>query len=74
MAIPIIIHLLNRRNVLTINFSSIRFLKILEKESIRKLQLLQILLMFLRAIIILFLVLMITRPIVKGVFNRQNSA
>ncbi len=51
-AIPLIIHLLNRRNLITIDFSTLRFLKLLEKESIRKLQVLQILLLILRTIII----------------------
>ena len=72
-AIPLIIHLLNRRNLITIDFSTLRFLKLLEKESIRKLQILQILLLFLRTIIILFVVLMITRPVIKGIFNLQDS-
>ena len=48
-------------------------LKLLEKESIRKLQLLQILLLLLRTVIILCLVLMITRPVIKGIFNLKNS-
>ena len=73
-AIPLIIHLLNRRNVITIDFSTLRFLKLLERESIRKLQLLQLLLLILRTIIILLLILMITRPVVKGIFNLQNSS
>mgnify|MGYP001429203929 CR=1 FL=1 len=72
-AIPLIIHLLNRRNLITIDFSTLRFLKLLEKESIRKLQILQILLLILRTIIILFVVLMITRPVIKGIFNLQDS-
>ena len=73
MAIPLIIHLLNRRNLVTIDFSTLRFLKLLEKESIRKLQILQILLLILRTIIILFVVFMITRPVIKGIFNLQDS-
>ena len=72
-AIPLIIHLLNRRNLITIDFSTLRFLKLLEKESIRKLQILQILILILRTIIILFVVLMITRPVIKGIFNLQDS-
>ena len=73
-AIPLIIHLLNQWNVITIDFSTLRFLKLLERESIRKLQLLQLLLLILRTIIILLLILMITRPVVKGIFNLQNSS
>ena len=36
-AIPLIIHMLNRRNLITINFSTIRFLKLLENEVIAEL-------------------------------------
>ena len=72
-AIPLIIHLLNRRNLITIDFSTLRFLKLLEKESIRKLQILQILLLILRTIIILCIVMMISRPVINGIFNLQNS-
>ena len=72
-SIPLIIHLLNRRNLITIDFSTLRFLKLLEKESIRKLQILQILLLILRTIIILCIVMMISRPVINGIFNLQNS-
>ena len=71
--IPLIIHLLNRRNLITIDFSTLRFLKLLEKESIRKLQVLQILLLILRTIIILCIIMMISRPVINGIFNLQNS-
>ena len=72
-AIPLIIHLLNRRNLITIDFSTLRFLKLLERESIRKLQILQLLLLILRTIIILCIILMISRPVINGIFNLQNS-
>ena len=72
-AIPLIIHLLNRRNLITIDFSTLKFLKLLEKESIKKLQVLQILLLILRTIIILCIVMMISRPVINGIFNLQNS-
>lgn len=67
--IPLILHLLNRRNIVTIDFSSVRFLQLIEKESINRLQLLQLLLLILRTIIVLLLVLMITRPVLEGVFS-----
>jgi len=72
-AIPLIIHLLNRRNLITIDFSTLKFLKLLERESIRKLQILQLLLLILRTIIILCIILMIGRPVINGIFNLQNS-
>ena len=72
-AIPLIIHLLNQRNLITINFSTLRFLKLLERESIKKLKLLQIILLILRTIIILFLIIMITRPIIRGIYEKKLS-
>ncbi len=73
-AIPLIIHLLNRRNLITIDFSTLRFLKLLERESIRKLQLLQLLLLILRTIIVICIIFMITRPVIKSIFNIQNTS
>ena len=73
VAIPLIIHLLNRRNLITIDFSTLRFLKLLERESIRKLQLLQLLLLILRTIIIICIIFMITRPVITSMFNIQNT-
>ena len=73
MSILLIIHLLNKRNIITINFSSIRFLKALETESIRRLQFLQILLMVLRTLIILLIILMMTRPVIGGLFTYWDS-
>ena len=54
-------------------FSTLRFLKVLEKESIRKLKLLQLIILIIRTIIILFIILMITRPTLKGAFSVYNS-
>ncbi len=72
--IPLILHLLNRRNIITIDFSSVRFLQLIEKESINRLQLLQLLLLILRTIIVLLLVLMITRPVLEGVFTTTGQS
>jgi len=73
ISIPLIIHLLNKRNIVTIDFGSIRFLKALETESIRRLQFLQILLMILRTLIILLIIIMMTRPVVGGLFSYWNT-
>ena len=73
ISIPLIIHLLNKRNIITIDFGSIRFLKALETESIQRLQFLQILLMILRTLIILLIILMMTRPVVGGLFTYWDT-
>jgi hypothetical protein len=67
-SIPVIIHLLVLRKNKTIEFSSIRFLKELQKTEIRRLKLKQILLLILRTLIIVFLVLSFARPVVKSNF------
>ena len=72
--IPIIIHLFNRLQLRTTNFSTIRFIKELKKTSIRKIQLKKMLLMFLRIFTITFLVFMISRPVTEGFIPGWLSA
>ncbi len=61
-AIPLIIHLLNRRKFKQIKFSSIEFLKQLEKKQMRNLRIRQLLLLLIRTLIIASLVLAFARP------------
>jgi len=61
--IPLIIHLVSQRAVTTIDFPSIQHIKALEGESIKKLRIIQWLLILLRALIIICLVLMCSGPI-----------
>ncbi len=69
-AIPLLIHFFNRRKVKTIQFSSLRFLKLLESQRIKHVRLYQILLILVRTLFILFLVLAFARPAVKsGLFG-----
>jgi len=65
-AIPLIIHLLNLRKLRTIEFSSLKFLKELQKSHIRKLKIQQWILLALRMLTIIFLVLAFSRPITTG--------
>lgn len=67
-AIPIIIHLLSIRKTQHIDFSTIRFIKELEHETIRKLKIRQWLLLFLRTLAIILLVLAFSRPVKVGYF------
>ncbi|GAB6282283.1 MAG: BatA domain-containing protein [Ignavibacterium sp.] len=66
-SIPILLHLLNLRKLKKIEFSSLQFLKELQKNKIRRIKLKQWLLLALRVFIILFLVLAFARPTIKGV-------
>jgi hypothetical protein len=66
VAIPFLIHLFTRQKIKLVQFSSLRFLKELQKQQIRRLKLRQILLLILRALLILFLVLMFSRPALRN--------
>lgn len=65
-AIPVLLHLLNLRKLKTIDFSSLAFLKELQKTKIRKLKLKQILLLILRTLIVIFIVLAFARPTIES--------
>ncbi len=65
-AIPVIIHLLNLRKLRRVEFSSLIFLKKLEKSKIRKIKLKQLILLALRTLIIIFIVAAFSRPTIKN--------
>lgn len=66
-SIPILIHLLNLRKLKKIEFSTLIFLKELQKNKIRKIKIKQLLLLLIRILIILFLVMAFARPTLKGI-------
>ncbi len=66
-SIPILIHLLNLRKLKKIEFSTLQFLKELQKQKIRRIKIKQWLLLALRVMIILFLVTAFARPTLEGV-------
>lgn len=66
-SIPILIHLFNLRKLKKIEFSTLAFLKELQKNKIRKIKLKQWILLALRVLIILFLVFAFARPTLKGI-------
>jgi hypothetical protein len=65
-AIPIIIHLLNLRKLRTIEFSSLQFLKELQRTRMRRLKIRQILLLILRTLLVIAIVLAFSRPALQG--------
>jgi hypothetical protein len=65
-AIPILIHLLNIRKLKVVEFSSLRFLKELQKTRMRRLKLRQWLVLLFRTLLIAFLVLAFSRPAIRG--------
>lgn len=62
-ALPIIIHFLSRRRLKRIEFSSLRFLKKLEKQQIRRIRFYQWLILLFRTLFVIFLILYLSRPV-----------
>ncbi len=65
-SIPILIHLLNFRKLKKVEFSTLAFLKELQKSKIKKIKIKQWLLLFLRTLLIILLVLAFARPTLEG--------
>jgi hypothetical protein len=72
--LPLLIHLISRRRVATVDFSSLRFLKELERRKIRRVRLRQILLLVIRSLIILLAALALARPTLRGAFGGSARA
>jgi len=66
-AVPIVIHLLNRRRVRKIKFSSLEFLTDLAKRRMRKINLRRILILALRTLAVIFIVVAFARPTLRAV-------
>ena len=60
--IPLVIHLFSKRRVKTVEFSSIRHLKAMQRQQVRRLKIRQLLLLLLRMLIILSIVIAFARP------------
>ena len=73
-SIPVILHLLNLRKLKRIEFSSLRFLKELQKTKIRRLRLKQIILLILRTLLIIFAVIAFARPTVESTIPGMGSS
>ena len=66
-SIPVIIHLFNLRKLKKIEFSTLAFLKELQKNKIRKIKLKQWILLVIRVLIILFIVMAFARPALQSI-------
>ena len=67
--IPLLIHLFNKQKTKRIKFSSLRFLKKMEKRLLKKVKIYQILLIIIRTLLILLLVLAFARPTISGAWS-----
>ncbi len=73
-SIPIILHFLNLRKLKKVEFSTLIFLKQLQKSKIRKIKIKQWLLLLLRILIITFIVFAFARPTIKNISFAYKSA
>ena len=73
-AVPIIIHLLNRRRVKRVKFSSLEFLDEVNKQRMRRINLRRILILILRTLAILALVFAFARPTLRSGLLFAGSA
>jgi len=75
ISLPLLIHLFNRQRKKKVSFSSIRFLKYLEKQRLKRLKLYEYLLIIIRSLIILMLVFAFARPTLttKPVFSDEGA-
>ncbi|MGK9475536.1 BatA domain-containing protein [Melioribacter sp. OK-6-Me] len=71
--IPVIIHFLNLKKLKKVEFSTLTFLKELQKSKIRKIKFRQWLLLLIRVMIIIFLVLAFARPTIKGTVAESGT-
>ena len=73
-SIPIVLHFLNLRKLKKIEFSTLAFLKELQKTKIKRIKLKQWLLLLLRIAIVTLLVMAFARPTVKTITIGSSSA
>ena len=73
VTVPVIIHLLNRRRVKRVKFSSLEFLDEVNKQRIRNVNLRRILILILRTLAILMLVIAFARPTLRSGFLFAGS-
>ena len=72
-AVPIVIHLLNRRRVKKIKFSSLEFLEEVNKQRMRRMNLTRILILLLRTLAVIMIVIAFSRPTMRSGFLFAGS-
>lgn len=73
--LPLVLHLLQRKRIVRVPFSTLRFLKLAERKSTSRIRLENFLLWLLRTLLVLFLVLAFGRPVMRAAgFGRWAAA
>jgi hypothetical protein len=73
VAIPILLHLLNLQKVQRMEFSTLMFLKEIQKSRFRRIRIKHLLLLIVRMLIIIFLVLAFADPLLKGYTSKSSN-
>ena len=73
ISVPLLIYLFNRSKFKDLHFSSLIFLSEIKKDSINKINIINILLLVIRTLIILFFILMMSRPTYNSSYKSQDS-
>ena len=73
ISIPLIIYLFNRNKYKDVFFSSIKFLDEINKKSIKKINIINVLLIIIRTLIILFFILMMSRPFYNANYDSSKD-
>ena len=73
---PIIIHLLAKRKSKQIDFPSLKFLKLMEQDALKKFNVKQLILLILRTLMILLIILAFARPVMntRGNFGVRSGS
>lgn len=74
ISIPIIIHFFNLRKLKKVEFSTLMFLKELQKSKMKRIKLKQLLLLLFRILVITFLVLAFANPVYKGIAGDSSTS
>jgi len=72
--LPLLIHIFNRQKVKKISFSSLLFLRSLEKTRMRRVKIMEYLLLLIRTLIILLVIAAFARPAIRGGFATKVGA
>ncbi len=73
VSIPVLIHLFNLRKVQKMEFSTLMFIKELQKTKLKRIKLKQLILLLLRCLAIIFLVLAFAKPVYKGFAGNDSG-
>ena len=73
-AIPILIHLLHRHRAAVLEFSSLRLLKEVEQQVVKRIKLRQLILLILRTIIVALIMLALARPLLRVLVSADIAA